>query len=159
MKTWLLALCAGSSLAAFPCRAQQPANDSASLMLRVYVAGNDENAPPRIALGLEKPALKIGAFEKCVRIYANLQYKYIAVQLKPEDAKALIAAIKALGAPDAPELPRVRLFFTTVDDKILDSLDTGANNAEGNLLNAGVVEFDPSAQRAVVDYLMEKLHP
>ena len=145
-------------MAAFPCRAQQPATDSAPLM-HVYVATNDENALPRIALGLEKPALKIRAFEKCVRIYTDPQYKYLAVQLKPEDAQALIAAIKALGAPDALSLPRVRLFFTTVDDKLLDSLDTSANNAEGNLLKAGVVEFDPSAQRAIVDYLIEKLHP
>lgn len=144
--------------AADPCPAQAPAGDPAPLML-VYVARNDENAPPRIALGLEMPALKIVAFEKCVRIFADPKFDYLAAQLKPNDAKALIAAIKALGAPDARELPRVTLYFTTPDNRLLDGFDTSTNYAEANLLKAGVIEFVPNGQSDVIRYLMEKLHP
>lgn len=162
MKTWLLALCVVWLCAANSCPAQEPGVDAAPLMF-VYVAKYSENLSPRIALGLEKPALKIVTFEKCVQVFADAKVDPkladIAVQLKPDDAKTLIAAIKALGAPDARELPDALLLFTTPDNKIMDGFDMGKNNAEGNILKGGVIEFDPDAQSSVVRYLTEKLHP
>ena len=81
------------------------------------------------------------------------------MQLKPDDAKALIAAIKALGAPDARELPNASLFCTTPDNKILNGFGMSADSAVENLLKGGIVEFDPEAQSAIVGYLTEKLNP
>lgn len=164
MKTLWLSLCAGLAFAAAaPCRAQQPAPTGAEspavpLML-VYVARPDDDMLPRIALGVEAPAVKIMAFEKCVQVSANPQLPGIAAQLQAEDAKALVAAVKALGAPDARELPDVVLWFTTPDNKELNSISTGATNgAEANLIK-GIFFFDPRYEQLVVPYLEEKLHP
>ena len=160
MKTWWLSLCVGWLLAAAaPCRAQTPAGEAAPLML-VYLAKVDDNALPRIALGLEKPVLKIAAFAKCVRIStANENLGQIAAQLTPEDTRTLVAAIKALGAPDAHELPNVVIWFASPDNKVLDSVSTSGSNIEPNLVKDGVFMFGPQNELPVVRYLTEKLHP
>ena len=160
MRTVWLSLCAGLVFAAMPCRAQQPADEPAAPLLLVYVAKSDDNVLPRIALGIEKPALKITAFEKCVRISTtNPQFPGIAAQLKAEDTKTLVAAIKALGAPDARELPTVVIWFATPDAKGLNYLSTGGNGGtEANLIK-GVLLFDPRYEEPVARYLNEKLHP
>ena len=159
MKIFCLILWAGLALTTLPCRAQQPANEPVPLIL-VYLAKLNDNALPRIALGLEKPALKISAFAKCVRIStANPKLMGLAAQLQPEDAKTLVAAIKAMGAPDARELPDVVIWFTTPDNKVLDYVNTGITAAESNLTKTGVLMFDPDSELTVVQYLNEKLHP
>ena len=156
MKNLLLALC-GCLLATAVCEAQQPAETPAPLLF-VYAVRYEDNALPRIALGLEKPALKIQAFEKCVtlpRLNPGL-----AVQLKPEDAKTLIAAIKTLGAPDAKELPGVFLWFTTPDNQALGAIVTSnPPSNEINLVKAGVLSFGSQGEGPIVSYLLEKLHP
>ena len=145
--------------ATLPCLAQQPVNEPNAPLLLVYVVKHGENALPRIALGLEKPALKIAAFEKCVRLStANPKLVGIAVQLTAEDTKTLTAAMKATGAPDARELPNVVIWFTTPDNKALDYLDTSTSPIEANLTR-GILMFDADSEEPVVRYLNEKLHP
>ena len=160
MKTPWLSLCAGLLFAAMPCPAQQTPSSEPAPILLVYVAKFGENALPRIALGLEKPALKISAFEKCTWLStANPKLSGLAAQLKSDDLKTLIAAMKALGAPDARELPDVVIWFTTPDNKALDYVNTGTSNAEANLVKNGVLMFDSESEVATVRYLNETLHP
>ena len=154
MKILLLSLCAGWLLAPVPCRAQSAAADPAPLLL-VYLVNYGENTPPRIALGLEKPALRIGAFEKCVRISTlNPKLGSLAAQLKPDDAKTLVAAMKSMAAAGATTLPRLFLWFATPDNKILGWVDS--LNNEANILKAGVIEFDPDEQETICRFLTEK---
>ena len=104
----------------------------------------------------KKPALKIGAFEKCVRISTrNPKLGSLAAQLKPDDAKALVAAMKAMAAADATTLPRLFLWFATPDNKVLGFWIDSLNN-EANILKAGVVEFDPDEQETICRFLTEK---
>ena len=127
MKTLWLSLCAGLLCAALPCHAQQPGGDDTPLLL-VYVAKINENALPRIVLGLEKPALKISALEKCTWLsLTNPKLNGLAVQLKADDLKTLVAAIKAFGASDAHDLPDVVIWFTTPDNKALDYVNTATS--------------------------------
>ena len=143
-----------------PCGAQQSADEPAAPLMLIYVAKPGENVLPRIALGLEKPTLKIVTLEKCVRIStANPKLAGLAVQLKAEDTKTLVAAMKALGAPDARELPNVIVWFTSPDNKALDYFDTGVGGGiEANLIK-GILMFDVDSEEPVVRYLNEKLHP
>ncbi len=159
MKILLHALCGVLVLATAPCHAQTPADGPAPLMF-VYVSKYGENALPRIVLGLEKPALQVVSLEKCATVSRiNLKLGGLAVQLKPDDAKALIAAIKALGAPDASVPPEVVLWFTTPDNKALDSLYTGTTNAGENLRKSGVLYLDAEVQGVLIGFLMNHLHP
>ena len=159
MRSFLLALCACLVVAPF-CRAQSPVDNPPPLLL-VYAVKYGDNALPRIALGLEKPALKIQGFEKCVTLSkANPKLSGLAVQLKPDDAKTLVAAMKALAAPDAKELPAVILWFATPDNHALGLIQTGnPPSNETNLVRAGVLSFDSDDAGAVIGYLIEKLHP
>ena len=122
--------------------------------LLVYLARYGENAAPRIALGLEKPTLKIGAFESSARLADG----GIAVQLTPEDARTLVAAMKAMAALDATSLPNVLLWFTTPDNRLLDCVATANENEEENIVKAGVIDFGFSRQPVLVAYLAERLH-
>lgn len=160
MKTLLLSLCAGMLAATAPCQAQQPAANEPAPLLLVYVVKQGDNALPRIALGLEKPSLKISAFEKCVSVSTrNPKLNGLAVQLKTDDAKALVAAMKTLGAPDARELPNVVLWFTTPDNKALDYLSTATTNDIETNLKAGIIEFDADSEGTITRYLSTQLHP
>ncbi len=159
MRTLWLSVCAGLVLAAMPCQAQQASGEAAPF-LYVYVTKFGENALPRITLGLEKPALKISAFEKCIRTSdENPKLMGLAAQLKADDLKTLIAAIKALGTSDARELPDVVLWFTTPDNKALDFMNPGMSSGEANLVNCGVLMFDSDSEKVTVRYLNQKLHP
>ena len=181
MKLPLLLLCA-CALFVVDSRAQRPAGESPATLpatpgehakaspgqaesvgdppiLFVYVARYNDNIAPRIALGLEKPILKISAFEKCVRLsQANPNLNAIAAQLTGADAETLVAAIKSLAAPDARTLPDVILWFATPDNQLLDSLGTANTNAEANIVQAGVLDFYPGEHLTIVQYLSEKLH-
>ena len=127
--------------------------------LLVYVVRSGDNAGPRIALGLEKPVLKINAFEKCVRVsHANPAFRGVAVELMPAAAKALVAAMKSLAPPGANVLPEMVLWFTTPDDQLLDCIVTGSSKPEANLFEAGVLDFEPADQGIMIEYLSEKLH-
>ena len=141
------------------CSAQQPASDPVPLLL-VYATKYGDNVTPRIALGLEKPALRVRAFEKCARISAVASKNAsIAVQLKPDDAKTLVAAMEALEGSDPQESTRVELWFTTPDNKILGAIIMALADVNGNNLKAGVIEFDSGGQQLVVEHLTETLHP
>ena len=133
--------------------------EPAAPLMFVYITKPDDNVLPRIALGVEKPALKITALEKCVRVtVANPKLAGIAAQLKADDTRTLVAAIKALGAPDARELPNVVIWFTASDNKALDYINTSGSNIEANLVK-GVLMFDFDGEEPMVRYLNEKLHP
>ena len=127
----------------------------------MYAVRYGENVLPRIALGLEKPTLKIQGFEKCVTLSdSNPKLNGIAAQLKPDDAKALVSALKALAAPDAKDLPATILWFTTPDNKALGYVNTGnPPSNETNIVKAGVLCFDSEDGGAIIGYLMKKLHP
>ena len=158
MKNFLIALCA-CLMAAVDCHAQQPVETPAPLLF-VYVVKYGENALPRIALGLEKPALKIDGFEKCVTLSrVNPKLGGLAAQLKPDDAKTLVAAMKALAAPDAKEIPAAILWFTTPDNKALGLINT-ANppSNETNIVKSGVLYLDSDDAGFVIGYLMKNLH-
>lgn len=159
MKTASLSLCAGMMLAAIPCRAQQPAAEVPAPLLLMYVVKYGESALPRVALGLEKPTLRIAAFAKCVRVStANPDLMGLAAQLNAEDSITLVDAIKALGAPDARELPNVIIWFATPDNKALDYISTGVvSGIEDNLIK-GIFMFDTD-KKPTLTYLNEKLHP
>ena len=160
-KLWCL-LYVGTLLAGAPCRGQSPPAADAVPLMFVYVETINDNALPRIVLGLEKPALKIGAFEKCAVIStAYLQRNGLAVQLKPDDVKTLSAAINATAASRVSHPPAVRLWFATPENKVLGFIDTEADHAAGNILETGVLEFESGAQDqgAIATFLTEKLHP
>ena len=157
MKRLLFILCARWLLATVPCPAQEAAADSTPLLL-VYVARFGETIWPRIALGLEKPVLRVAAFEKCVRMSTlNPNFSGLAAQLRPEDARTLAAAMKAMAAPGATTVPRLTLWFATPDNKVLDHIDT--LNGESNILDAGIIEIDPPEQETLLRFLDRNLHP
>ena len=163
MKTFLFSLCVGTLLAAAaPCRAQpSPVTDKAAPLLCVYVA-KDAGILPRIALGLEKPALKISAFANCALIISKETSKLagLAVQLNPGDTKALVAAVREV-APVAEErnAPAALLFFTTPDNRALSFLSLNNTAVGPNLIEKGVIGFYVEDQPDAVGYLVEKLHP
>ena len=163
MKAFLFSLCVGTLLTTTaPCRAQQsPVADKTAPLLYVYVA-KDGGVLPRIALGLEKPALKISAFANCALIASKETAKLagLAVQLNPGDTKALIAAVREV-APVAEErnAPVALLFFTTPDNKALSVLSLNSIAVGPNLIEKGVIGFYPEDQPDAVSYLVEKLHP
>ena len=163
MKIFLFSLCVGTLLAATaPCRAQQsPVADKTAPLLYVYVA-KDAGVLPRIALGLEKPALKISAFADCVLLTSKETAKLagLAVQLNPGDTKALVAAVREV-APTAEErnAPAALLFFATSDNKALSFLSLNNTAVGPNLIEKGVIGFYVEDQPDAVAYLVEKLHP
>ena len=163
MKTFLFSLCVGTLLAmAAPCRAQQPpVADKTAPLLYVYVA-KDAGVLPRIALGLEKPALKISAFANCALLTSKETAKLagLAVQLNPGDTKALVAAVREV-APVAEErnAPAALLFFATPDNKALSVLSLNSTAVGPNLIEKGVIGFYVEDQPDAVGYLVEKLHP
>ena len=80
--------------------------------------------------------------------------------MKPADGKVLVAALRALAAPDAQTLPATILWFTTPDNKALGYVNTGnPPSNETNLVQDGVLYFDSDDAGPVVDYLVQKLHP
>ena len=163
MKSFLFSLCVGLLLAsASPCLAQQPSSAVKAVpFLYVYVA-KDGGALPRIALGLEKPVLKIGGFANCTLITydKNASFTGLAVQLSPGDAEALIAAIKEVApVTDGDPSSDAVLYFTTPDNKVL-SYHSLANSADWpNLVKVGVIGFYHEDQADTFSYLTEKLHP
>ena len=163
MKTYLFSLCVGMLLAAAaPCRAQQSsAADKTAPLLYVYVA-KDAGVLPRIALGLEKPALKISAFANCVLLTSKETAKLagVAALLDPGDAKTLVAAITKV-APTSEErnAPAALLFFATSDNKVLSVLSLNSSAVGPNLIEKGVIGFYLEDQPDAVSYLVEKLHP
>ncbi len=163
MRSFLLALCALGLLALVPvCPAQTtPAADKGTPFLYVYAA-KDAGALPRIALGMERPALKISALASCALIAPaeNAKLAGVAVQLNPADAKVLTTTIKEVAAStEASDSPNVVLFFATPDNKALGFLSLENQAAEHNLFKSGVIGFYPEEQPDAVRYLTEKLHP
>ena len=162
MKTFLFSLCVGTLLAATaPCRAQQsPAADKTAPLLYVYVA-KDAGILPRIALDLEKPALKISAFANCALLTSKETAKLagVAALLDPGDTKTLVAAITKV-APTSEErnAPVALLFFTTPDNKALGVLSLNSTAVGPNLIERGVIGFYVEDQPDTVGYLVEKLH-
>jgi hypothetical protein len=158
MRALLIALCCCLCLGAV-CRAQQA--DQPPILL-VYVGEDDvgdSSVPssilPRIALGVEQPTLKIIALEKCTTVWTGTGAQNgIAVQLKPEDAKILSAA---LWSNSHTTLRPIRIWFATPDNKVLDSLK--APSIERNLTKHGIIAFYPGLQPSIINYLAEKLKP
>ena len=157
MKTPWLVLCAALFLTAIPCRAQGTDEGKTAPLLLIFAAAEEDNILPRITLGAEKPVLTIDAFEKCVRMPSfNGQQGGIAARLKPDDTKALAAAIRTLGGADPTNAHVVNVWFASPDDKVLGYLNTRYG---GTNLLSGVLSFYDGDAREIVAYLTEKLHP
>ena len=153
---WLILCAVWLTAVAIPCRAQSPADGAHPPLVLVYVELYGGNPAPRIALGLEKPALKIEAFESYASIStANTNLAGLALKLKPDDAKALVAAMKALAAPGATTLPHVVLWYAQPDNSVLDFADT--LNSESNIVDSGVLDLD-SNQHTTIEYLLTRLN-
>ena len=142
---------------AIPCKAQSPSVGDPAPFLFVYVVEYGDDVLPLIALGIEKPALKITRFEKCVKMSVpGTTQPRLAVQLTSDDAKTLI---DILGKSEAASHSGATLWFTTPDNQPLGYSHTPSGIVTPNIRKAGVLDLGGDQEVALVEYLTQKLQP